>query len=131
MKVREIVMKIGNVMAPWSAPWSPTAMGLVSAVMMSVANNPRETLARTAQQTMTALVLLSVALIMFAEIPALGHLNAAACLVIVRRVREIVTVTGNVKVLLSVGATIVLGLDSAAAMIVADALKEMRARTAQ
>ena len=112
-------MKIGNVKALWSAPWSLTVMGLDLTAVMSVANNPRETLARTAQQTMTALVLLSVALIMFAEIPALGRLTAAPCRDIVRRVREIVTVTGNVKVLLSVGATIVLGLDSAAPMTVA------------
>ena len=94
-------------------------MDLALTEAMSVANNPRVMLARTAHQTMTALVLLSVASIMFAEIPALGHLNAAACLVIVRRAREIVTMTGNVKALLSVGATIVLGLDSAAPMTVA------------
>ena len=91
MKVREIVMKIGNVKARWCAPWSLTVMGLDLTAVMSVANNPRETLARTAQQTMTALVLLSVALIMFAEIPALGRLTAVPCRDIVRRVREIVT----------------------------------------
>ena len=61
MKGRETATKIGNVTALWSAPWSLTVMGLDLTATMSVANNPRLILARTAQQTMTALVLLFVA----------------------------------------------------------------------
>ena len=120
MRGREIVMKIGNVKALWSAPWSLTVMGLGSAAAMSVANNPRVMLARTAHQMMTALVLLTVALIMFAEIPVLGLVTAATCLVIVRRVREIVMMTWDVTAPWSVGITIALGLDSVAAMTVAN-----------
>ena len=130
MKGREIVMKIGNVKALWSAPWFLTVMGLALAAAMSVANNPRVMLARTARQTMTAQVILCAALIMFAEIPVLGLATAATCLVIVRRVREIVMMTWDVMAPLSVELTIVLGPDSAAVMTVANNLWQMRARTA-
>ena len=89
-------MKIGNVKPPWSAPWSLTVMGLDLAAMMNVVNNPREMWERTVQQTMSALVILYVALIMFAEIHVLEQENAVNYLVIVRRVREIVTRTKTV-----------------------------------
>ena len=97
---------------------------------MSVANNPRETLARTAQLMMSVLVLLSVVSIMFAEIHVLDLEIAATCLVIARRAREIVTMTWDVMAPLSVAVTTVLGTDSAAAMIVANVLKVMRVRAA-
>ena len=97
---------------------------------MSAANNPRETLARTAQQTMSVLVLLSVVSIIFVETSVLDHLIAATCLVIARRVREIVMMIWDVKAPLSVEVTTVLGTDSAAVMIVADVLKVMRVRAA-
>ena len=97
---------------------------------MSVANNPRETLARTAQQTMSVLVLLSVVSIIFVETSVLDHLIAANCLVIARRVREIVMMIWDVKAPLSVEVTTVLGTDSAAVMIVANFLKVMRVRAA-
>ena len=112
-------MKIGNVKPPWSAPWSLTVMGLDLAAMMNVVNNPREMWERTVQQTMSALVILYVALIMFAEIHALEQENAVNYLVIVRRVREIVTMTRHVKVLWSVEAITVMVPDSAAVMTVA------------
>ena len=97
---------------------------------MSVANNPRGTLARTAQQTMSVLVLLSVVSIIFVETSVLDHLIAANCLVIARRVREIVMMIWDVKAPLSVEVTTVLGTDSAAVMIVANVLKVMRVRAA-
>ena len=114
-------MKIGNVKPPWSAPWSLTVMGLDLAAMMNVVNNPREMWERTAQQTMSALVLLYVASIMFAEIHVLGQVIAVNYWVIVRRAREIVMMTWDVTAPLSVEETTVLGPDSAAAMTVADA----------
>ena len=92
-------MKIGNVKAPWSAPWSLT---VDSVMMTNVVSNPREMWERTVQQTMSALVLLYVASIMFAEIHVLGQVIAVNYWVIVRRVREIVTRTQDVKVPLSV-----------------------------
>ena len=95
---------------------------------MSVANNPRETLARTAQQTMSVLVLLSVVSIIFVEISVLDHLIAATCLVIARRVREIVMMIWDVKAPLSVEVTTVLGTDSAAVMIVANVLKVKKSK---
>ena len=100
-------------------------------MMTSVANNPREMWERTAQQTMSALVLLYVASIMFAEIRVLGQVIAVNCLVIVRRVREIVMMMKmHVQVLWSVEATTVLGPDSAVVMTVVNNLWQTRARTA-
>ena len=123
-------MKIGNVKPPWSAPWSLTVMGLDLAAMMNVVNNPREMWERIAQQTMSALVLLYVASIMFAEIHVLGQVIAVNYWVIVRRVREIVMMTQHVKALWSVAATAVLGLDLTTTMTVAYNPRQMRARTA-
>ena len=123
-------MKIGNVKASWSAPWSLTVMGLDSAAMMNVANNPREMWERTAQQTMSALVLFYVASIMSAEIHVLDQVIAVNYRVIVRRVREIVTMIQRVKALWSVAATAVLGPDLITMMTVAYNPRQMRARTA-
>ena len=109
-------MKIGNVKAPWSAPWSLT---VDSVMMTNVVSNPREMWERTVQQTMSALVLLYVASIMFAEIHVLGQVIAVNYWVIVRRAREIVMMTRHVKVLWSVEATTVMVPDSAAVMTVA------------
>ena len=67
---------------------------------------------------------------MFAEIHVLDLEIAATCLVIARRVREIVTMTWDVMAPLSVAVTTVLVMDSAAVMIVADVLKVMRVRAA-
>ena len=95
-------------------------MGLDSAAVMSVANNPREMWERTAQQTKSALVLLYVASIMLAEIRVLGQAIAVNYLVIVRRAREIVMIMKmHVQALWSVEATTVLGPDSAVVTTVA------------
>ena len=101
---------------------STIVLALDSAAMMTVADDPWEMRARTAPQTVSAPALLSVASIMFAEIRVLGLglLSAATYLVIVRRAKEIVTTTGNVKALWSVEVTTVMDPDSVAAMTVAN-----------
>ena len=80
---------------------------LVLAAMMNVADNPKVMRAKIAAPTMSALVLLSVESIMFAEDPALGLVTAATFLVIARREREIAIMHINVKALWSVGITTV------------------------
>ena len=99
---------------------STIVLALDSATVMTVADDPREMRARTAPQTVSAPALLSVASIMFAEIRVLGNLSAATYLVIVRRAKEIVTTTGNVKALWSVEVTTVMDPDSVAGMTVAN-----------
>ena len=81
----------------YSPAEATTVLALDLAAVMTVADNPREMRAKTARQTMSALASLSAASTMFAEIHVLGLLSAATSLVIVRRAREIATMTGNVK----------------------------------
>ena len=96
-----------------------TVLALDLAAVTTVADNPREMRAKTARQTASVPALLSAAPTMSAVIRVLGHLSVATFLVIVKRVREIATMTGNVKALWCAEVTTVMVPDSAAGMIVA------------
>ena len=111
-------MKTGNVWVHSPVVITVTVLALDSAAQMNVADNPEEMRAKIATRTMSALALLSVETMVFAEDPALGLGTAATFLVIARREREIAMKTGIVKALWSVGETIVMDLDSAARMTV-------------
>ena len=105
-------------------------------VAATVADNPREMRARTVQQTMIALALLSVATITTnvghcAQLPQALIAAARALKDSVKKAREIVIMTGNVKAPWYVEVTIAMGLDLAAAMTVASVPKRMWAKAAQ
>ena len=89
-----IVME--NVLAHLSAEGT-TVLAPDLAQNSIVVVNPKEMKEKIAQWTMSALALLFVAVIMFAEIHALGQAIAVNFLAIVRRARGTATRIGNVK----------------------------------
>ena len=117
-RVRGTAIMTGNVGAPWFAEVT-TVMEEDLGAKMTVAGSPKEMKEKTAQQTMSALVILFVAPVTSAEVHALGQILAANFLVIVRRVRGTAIMMMNVKALWFAEKTTVMDQDSRAKMIVA------------